>query len=289
MNILKKVANESRGQQRRGTCSCRLAYLALEIALAGGCSHLYWCPGWYHQRLAGAFNNSGRVDATVYDLAGKLFMNALKLLVVPLIGLSMLSSIASIKGESGVGRMGLRTVLLYALTSLIAICIGLAIVNIIQPGNHSSITGDQVEAELAREGSQSAAKLSSLEASTSGASMSDILVVFESIIPANIFSAAAKGNLLGVIFFAVLFGFAIQRLPDSAAKTNFIGILDVAYQAMMAVTHMVLRFLPLGVLALVALTVAEAVSNGDLVDYIWALFAFVFAVVLALALHVFTP
>jgi Na+/H+-dicarboxylate symporter len=231
--------------------------------------------------------HGGRVDAVILDLTADLFMSALKLLVVPLIGLSMITAMTGLQEGGNLGRMGFKTIALYALTSLIAIIIGLAIVNTIAPGNQAGLSPAEIQSELATEDSQAATKLASLEAKTEGASTTDILAVFRSLIPGNIFAAAAAGNLLGVIFFCLLIGVVLRGLPASPGKASLVGACEAAYEVMMGVTHIVLRFLPVGVLALVAMTVAEAAANDTLMTYLTALVVFAGSVVLALALHAF--
>ena len=165
----------------------KMHWQVLGIALGGAFGLVSGSVGIYPAGLTG-----------FYDLGGSMFMNALKLIVVPLIGLSMITSVG-LKGESGLGKMGLKTVLLYATTSLIAILIGLAVVNIIQPGNNAGMTPDEIQADLAQDNSQSGEKLQALDRRPQ--------VLLSDILPSSnwcrvIFFCGRFGKLLSVSFSA---------------------------------------------------------------------------------------
>ncbi|MGB1905795.1 MAG: dicarboxylate/amino acid:cation symporter, partial [Spongiibacter sp.] len=158
----------------------------------------------------------------VYAFVGTLFLNALKMLIVPLVTSSIISGMAGVGGDR-LESLGGKTLLFYACSSLIAILIGLTVVNIIAPGSGdtqalaASLSGDDPELQ---------ATLSKVE----GRSAADIVQVFERMIPTNIVDAAANGEMLGMIFFSLLFGFFLARNDSPQAKTllNFWqGTMDV--------------------------------------------------------------
>jgi proton glutamate symport protein len=124
---------------------------------------------------------------------GVVFLRALNMVVVPLIFSSIISGVASIGGGSNLGRLGAKTISFYIGTSFIAILTGLFFVNILQPG---------VGANLGAAGD-----VQSLPQANN--SVSDILM---RIIPDNVFDAMSKGQILPVIFFAILFGFFITQI-----------------------------------------------------------------------------
>lgn len=126
---------------------------------------------------------------------GVIFLRGLNMVVVPLILSSIISGVASIGGGSNLGRLGIKTLSYYIITSLIAILVGLFFVNLFQPG---------VGANLG-----TAATIQSLP--TANTSVSDILI---RTIPDNIFDAMATGQLLPVIFFAILFGAFLTQIPQ---------------------------------------------------------------------------
>lgn len=209
----------------------------------------------------------------VYAFLGTLFLNALKMLIVPLVSASIISGMAGIGGDN-LERLGGKTLLFYATSSLIAILIGLTVVNIIQPG-----IGD-TEA-LAASLSSGNAELNATLAKVEGRSAADIVQVFERMIPPNVIAAAANGQMLGLIFFSLLYGFFLARSDSEHAEVqlNFWqGLMDI----MTSMTMWVMKFAPIGVFGLVAKTVA-----GTGFDAFAPMLKFFFAAALALALHAF--
>ncbi len=207
----------------------------------------------------------------VYDFLGTLFLNALKMLIVPLIVSSIVVGMMGIGSGENLSRLGGKTLLYYASTSLLAIITGLILVNLTQPG---IIDGQPVKDMIG---------LSEVPATISenveGKGAGDIVGVFLRMVPPNIVNAAAEGQMLGLIFFSLLFGFFVTRLasPQGDVMRDFWqGALDV----MMHMTDWVMKFAPLGVFALVAKVVA--VSG---VDAFRPLAVFFFTVVVALSIH----
>jgi len=189
---------------------------------------------------------------------GVIFLRGLNMVVVPLILSSIISGVASIGGGSNLGRLGVKTLSYYIITSLIAILIGLFFVNLFQPG---------VGANLGN-----AETLSNLP--TAGTSVSDILI---RTIPDNIFDAMAKGQILPVIFFAILFGAFITQIPPK--KQEFlVNLFDSIFEVMMKITMFIIRFTPLGVFAIVSKEVAKNADSlgniaGSLGIYMLTVFA----------------
>jgi Na+/H+-dicarboxylate symporter len=193
---------------------------------------------------------------------GVVFLRALNMVVVPLILSSIISGVASIGGGSNLGRLGAKTISFYIGTSFIAILTGLFFVNILQPG---------VGANLGAAGD-----VQSLPQANN--SVSDILM---RIIPDNVFDAMSKGQILPVIFFAILFGFFITQIQTEKQQllTRFF---DAAFEVMMRITTFVILFTPLGIFAIVSKEVAknaDSLSNiaGSLGIYmLTVLFALLF-------------
>ncbi|NOX75204.1 MAG: dicarboxylate/amino acid:cation symporter [Gammaproteobacteria bacterium] len=209
----------------------------------------------------------------VYEFVGTLFLNALKMLIVPLIVSSIVVGIANIGSGSALGRLGGKTVLYYACTSLIAILIGLVLVNLVSPG---VINGEPAKDLIGLGG-----ETESIRAKVEGRGAGDVAEVFLRMVPTNIVSAAADGQMLGLIFFSLLFGFFITKLKKDRAHvlSNF---WNAVYEVMMLITDWVMKFAPIGVFALVAKVVA---STGFAAFQPLALFFI--TVVLALAVHFF--
>ena len=214
---------------------------------------------------------------SVFDFVGSLFLNALKMIIVPLIVASIIVGIAGIGGGHGLARLGGKTILYYMATSLAAILIGLFFVNLLSPGlidgqPAGEILGlSQQQAEMAKE-------------SVGERGTSDIAGVFLSMIPANIVSAAANGQMLGLIFFSLLYGFFMTRIEEDYAEAQY-NFWNGVFNIMMAITDLVMKFAPLGVFALVARVVAET-DLDQLGELAQTLGLFAAAVLLALLTHV---
>jgi len=214
----------------------------------------------------------------VYVFTGALFLNALKMIIVPLIMASIITGVSGMGGAEGLGRLGGKTLLFYLTTSLFAILTGLLFVNLLMPGIISGQPAQQVLGLAAQVPSE-------LAASVNGRSVSDLTGVFLSMVPPNIVQAAADGQMLGLIFFSLLFGFFITRIDrekGALLSAFWQGVADV----MMGITDLIMKFAPLGVFALVAKTVA-GVGADQIDDLAVSLGTFTLTVLLALAAHLF--
>jgi len=183
----------------------------------------------------------GIVLYDAYSFIGSLFLNALKMLIVPLIVSALIVGISGIGAREGIGRLGVKTVTYYLITSFIAILVGLVLVNLIQPG-----IGGVPQGELS----------TNLIDSVEGKGMGDIVEVFLRMIPTNIVSAAANGQMLGLIFFSLLFGFFMTRIRKDLAEQQ-INFWQGVFDVMMRITELIMKFAPIGVFGLVAAVVAK--------------------------------
>ncbi|MCW9015301.1 MAG: dicarboxylate/amino acid:cation symporter [Gammaproteobacteria bacterium] len=208
----------------------------------------------------------------LYDFFGTLFLNALKMLIVPLIASSIIVGMMSISSGETLGRLGSKTLVYYATTSLLAILTGLVLVNITTPGI--------IDGQAAKEIIGLTEVPQSIADKVEGKGSGDIVAVFLRMVPVNIFDAATNnGQMLGIIFFSLLFGYFLTRINDPQAtvlKNFWQGMLDV----MMEITNWVMKFAPLGVFALVAKVIA---SSG--LDAFKPLAIFFGTVLAALAIH----
>lgn len=213
----------------------------------------------------------------IFSFFGALFMNALKMIIIPLIVSSIIVGVAGIGGSDGLARMGGRTLLYYASTSLFAILIGLFFVNAISPGIIDGQPAQQVLGLDAAQAEMAAAKVSER-------GVGDIADVFINMIPANVVDAAANGKLLGLIFFAILFGFFITRIQEAYAEAQY-NFWQGIFEIMMKITDMVMKFAPIGVFALVAKVIA-GMNGNEILGLASTLGWFSLSVLLALATHV---
>ena len=207
---------------------------------------------------------------------GKLFMNALKMVIVPLIVASIIAGVMHLGAEKGVGRVGFKTFLYYAFSGAAAVIVGLLMVNLIQPGD--------IAAETAATMLGTAAETSleqGLMAKVEGKSSSDLFEIFLRMFPSNIVDAAANnGQLLGVITFSILFGAFIGKLPEAQRETQQ-KFWTSAQEVMLKLTEFIIRFAPIGVFGLVVPVIFET-NLGDLFGTLaW----FFITVILALIIH----
>ncbi len=206
----------------------------------------------------------------IYNMCGKIFINALTLVVVPLVSSSIITGIARIGNESAFGRLGLKTFGFYLGTSLLAILIGVLFVNLLNPG--SMINVESITSSVNIEALQ---KHLSTEESTR---FSDILL---QIVPSNIIDTFGKGQMLGLIFFSLIFGYCISKI-ESHASSILMGFWQGIFQAMIQFTHIIMKFLPLGVFFLVAKVFSEAGFQS-----LRSLGVFTLAVLMGLAVFMF--
>ncbi len=205
---------------------------------------------------------------------GTIFINSLKLIAVPLILASLIKGISDLKDISKLSKMGGRTILLYILTTVTAVSIGLAVVNIVNPGGSISegTRNDLVENYKGDADSRIAEAEMQKDAGP--------LKPLEDLVPSNIFKAASdNGNMLQVIFFAIFFGVGLILIPAETAapvKRFFDGFNEV----ILKLIDIIMLAAPYGVFALLAALVVESPS----VDLFKALASYAFCVVIGLIL-----
>jgi Na+/H+-dicarboxylate symporter len=241
--------------------------------------------------LRGLFDDAGENSAAGRFLAGALetcrfvgdlFMRGLKMIIVPLIVTAVVSGITGMKGVEGFGRLGLKTVSFYMLSSLVAITVGLVVVNTVKPGLVDGAPNEAIRTAFAEK--EAAADDSDKEKVTvaSGREGKDFLGIFKAMIPENVVSAASdNGQMLGVIVFSILFAIAVTQLPGDSGDSvrHFFG---AANEAMITVTKWIMAVAPIGVYALILPVVYE--TGADLFKQLGKYF---FCVLFALAFHLF--
>ena len=212
----------------------------------------------------------------MYDFIGTMFLNALRMIIVPLIMSSIICGVANMGGRSDLGRLGGLTLSYYAMTSTLAILVGLFFVNVISPGIAGGMAvGSSLNLSL-DEGT-----LATAVASVEGRGGGDIAEIFLRMIPANIVAAAAEGQMLGLIFFALIFGYFMSKIPNRQGEV-LLNFWQGISETMMRITMWIMHFAPYGVFGLVASTVAAtgfAAFQPMLIFFI--------TVLLALTTHVF--
>lgn len=186
---------------------------------------------------------------------GTIFLNLLKLIAVPLVFVSLVKGISSLKDISKFRRIGLKTIVLYVLTTVFAISVGLILVNIIKPGD---VFPAAKKAELSEKFSSKIAEKQEEAGKIADESPLNFIV---EIVPDNIIAAASdNSNMLKVIFFAILFAIAMILLPDSKTQTAS-AFFDNLNDIILKIIDMIMKTAPYGVFALMAALVVD--FSGD--------------------------
>lgn len=207
----------------------------------------------------------------IFDLIGNLFLNALTLVVVPLVVSSIISGTARMGKDESFGSMGIYTFGYFILTALLAIGVGLTLVVLMKPG---VINGQGGACHLLSEIS-----LDEFTAHAKGDTFDKIKDLMLRIIPQNVFRTASEGSLIGMIVFSLAFGFFIPRIQKEASIT-LLNFWQGVFEVMMSITRLVMYVLPIGVFGLVAKVVA---TTG--IDTFECMIYFFLTAVAAMAIH----
>jgi len=185
---------------------------------------------------------------------GTIFINSLKLIAIPLILAALIKGVSDLKDISKLSKMGTRTILIYIMTTVVAVSVGLILVNTINPGKSISA---QTRSEMVENYSGNTVKYqeTALKQKESGP-----LQALEDLVPQNIFKAATSNkNMLQVIFFAIFFGIGLILIPEekgAIVKKFFDGFNDV----ILKMVDLIMLAAPYGVFALLAALVVESPS-----------------------------
>lgn len=202
--------------------------------------------------------------------AGDMFLRFLKMIVVPIVFCSMVTGVASLGNQGGLGRIAGKTFAFYICTTLVATVIGLVLVNLLQPGVGSSLVSDAA----------AATQLASADKVSLGQQIINI-------IPDNIFAALTKGDLLQVIFFAILFGFFVTKVGEKA-RTVIVDVFQAGFDVIMKITLAVIKLAPYGVFAIVAKMISQQAGDMDkLMDVAQSLGMFLLIVWVGCMIHFF--
>ena len=207
---------------------------------------------------------------------GTIFINALKLIAVPLILASLIKGVSDLKNIAQLSSMGGRTIGLYLFTTLTAVTIGLGVVNLIKPGNTIS---DETRTELLSAYASDAAAKQTVAAVQKEAGPLQALV---DLVPSNIFAAMQdNGNMLQVIFFAIFFGVGLVLIPKKKSKPVK-DFFDALNEVILKLIDLIMLAAPYGVFALLAALIAESPSA----DLFKALGLYTLTVLLGLVLMI---
>lgn len=223
------------------------------------------------------FSNVRKIEkvktiAVLIKPVGTLFIRLLMFVAIPLVLASLLVGAASLGDIRQVGRIGSKTVFFYLVTIVSAISLGLVLVNVIQPGTRLS---DDSREKLMVNFEHNVADKIQQETSV------DLVDMLLRIVPTNPIDALAKGDMLAVIFFALMLGVALTMVPKEKASP-IISFFDGLSETMIKMVEMILVIAPYGVFALIAAVVGEF-GFDILQTLVW----YVVTLVLAYALHQF--
>jgi Na+/H+-dicarboxylate symporter len=211
------------------------------------------------------------------NFVGSLFINGLKMVVIPLVMTSIICGVAKIGEDKDFGRLGLKTLLFYSLTGLLAVVVGLLCVNLIEPGQ---VDAELREKMLSGQGEMEGKKVEKAFEHADGG-FKGIIEIFQRMIPQNLFKAAVEGQLLGLIFFSLLFGFFVARLP-AKFKESQIVFWEGLNATILSITNFIISFAPYGVFGLVTPTLMMV---G--IETVYVMGTFALTVLLGLAIHSF--
>ena len=183
---------------------------------------------------------------------GTLFLNGLKMVVIPLVVTSIICGVSKIGAESGFGRLGLKTIGFYTLTGFLAVCTGLLCVNLLNPG----IVNEEIREKMLNSpsGVQTEKVDGAIDQADKG--LQGLIEIFHRMVPPNLFKAATEGQLLGLIFFGLLFGFFISRLKPEARETQT-AFWESLNAVILSITKWIISFAPIGVFGLVTPTLMQ--------------------------------
>ncbi len=212
--------------------------------------------------------------ATIIEPVGTIFLRLITMIVVPLVLVSLMLGTASLGDIRKLGRIGIKTVVYFIITTMVAISIGLFLANIVQPGTGLN---EEVKTELYKSYESSAQV--GIQRMEEKPSLKDILV---DIVPTNPVKSLIEGNMLQVIFLGLLFGLILTLIKKEKSE-YLIQILDGVNDAIIQVVHIAMRLAPYGVLALIAAVIGQY-GVGILVT----LLKYSLVVIGGLALYTFT-
>jgi hypothetical protein len=183
----------------------------------------------------------------LFDTVGTMFINLLKMLIVPLILASVITGVASLGTGPDLGRLGGKTLSFYVITTLLAVLIALTLVNVIEPGVRDGQPVKDALALTADAGEVTAGVMHRAETS--------VLDSIKGIVPANMVDAALNTKMIGLVLFSILFGFFLARIAEPHRGT-VLGFWQGIFLIMMRMTGFVMMLAPIGVFALIAKVVA---------------------------------
>lgn len=204
---------------------------------------------------------------------GDIFLRLIKMIVIPIVISSIIVGIASVGDTKKLGRLGGKTILYFEIITTIAIILGLVVANLFQPGAGVDM------------GSIQKTDINSYVETAENVETHGIAETFVNIVPSNIFTAFIEGDMLAIIFFSVLFGFALTAIGERGKPV--LAFFQGTADAMFYMTNQIMKFAPFGVFALIGVTISKfglesLIPLGKLVITVYLTMAFFIIVVLGI-------
>ena len=191
------------------------------------------------------------ITDNIFYPVGNVFLQSLFMIIVPMIFSSLIVGVADMSNPASIGRLSKRLVLFYSVSTFIAIFIGQILMGVFQPGK-------EISAEQAEKAAISMkAKMSSLEDKSSMVGKSLWPGILTKIVPRNIIDQFGEGNMLAVIFTALLFGFALLYLPNGPPRESFIQLMSAVSSLCVLIIKWIMKTAPYAVAALIAIAFSE--------------------------------
>ncbi|MEM4992002.1 glutamate/aspartate:proton symporter GltP [Priestia sp. SB1] len=192
--------------------------------------------------VGGVFYGNPNVQ-TYLEPVGTIFIRLIKMIVVPIVVSSLIVGVAGVGDIKKLGKIGGKTLLYFEIITTIAIILGLVAANVFQPGKGIDMS------------SLSKGNIQTYVATTEQVESHSLADTFINIVPQNIFSALTDGNMLAIIFFSVLFGLGVAAIGEKGKPV--LQFFQATADAMFHVTNLIMKLAPLGVFALIGVTVSK--------------------------------
>ena len=214
---------------------------------------------------------------------GTVFLNGLKLIAVPLVLSSLITGVASLGDLKKLSRIGGKTITIYLGTTVVAVVIGLALVNTLRPG-------DRVPADM-REKLRDTYAVQAIDRQAAAAAAKERgpLELLIDIVPSNVFESVSNNrNMLQVVFVAMLLGIGLIQVAPEKSKP-LLAVFDGLTQVIIRLVDLIMKIAPLGVFALIASTITSIAGDdpGQILKLLGALTYYMIAVILGLLIHTF--
>lgn len=179
---------------------------------------------------------------TAMQPLGTGFIKLIKMIIAPIIFCTVVIGIAGMEDMKRVGKTGGYALLYFEIVSTIALVIGLVVINVVQPGNGMHIDPASLDQQ-------------SISKYTAPGQMQTVTDFLLNIIPTSVFDAFARGDMLQVLFFSILFGFALQRL--GGRQNILFTYIEKSSELLFAIVHMLMKVAPIGAFGAMAFTIGK--------------------------------